>query len=218
MQQRQVAPQRGHHANARVGIGEAGVDVHAADDEAPYGLLKRHGKPLVALAGRGHLLPPCGERVRGGRQNRGAVRGRGVAYDPPRLAQRLAQLGHRRAHVRVGLDLGAEELADHPVRPARALAHLEDVAVGIGEYVARLRIDEEELLFDTERDIDIRVDHGLCLVPPACSVAAVALAACQLPTTAIPQGRSPAGTVATTAIDSVSTTLTSCEGPFAVYR
>ena len=35
-------------------------------------------------------------------------------------------------------------------------------------------------------------------------------------TMATPQGRSPAGTVATTVIDSVSTTLTSFDGPFAV--
>ena len=67
VQQRQVAPQRGHDPDARVGIGESGVDMHAADDQAPHAFLERQGELLIALLRRGHLRLPLRKRMgRGG--------------------------------------------------------------------------------------------------------------------------------------------------------
>ena len=59
----QVAADGGHDADARIGIAEARVDVHAADEEATDAVLKGHGKALIALAWRGGLGSPVGERV-----------------------------------------------------------------------------------------------------------------------------------------------------------
>ena len=122
MQQRQVLPDSGHHADARIRIAEAGVDVHAADEGAAHGLLISGCEAPVALAGRGRLLAPRGEGMAGGGHDAGAVRFRRLDDQAPGLAQRLAHLGHRAADARVGLDLGAQELVHHLVRPARLLA------------------------------------------------------------------------------------------------
>ena len=59
----QVAPDGGHDADARVGIAEAGVDVHAADQESTDAVLEGDDEALVAFAGRGGLFLPVGERV-----------------------------------------------------------------------------------------------------------------------------------------------------------
>ena len=88
----------------------------------------------------------------GGGQHPGAVCLRRRDDEAPGLAQRLAHLGHRVAHPRVGLDLGAEELAHNLVRPAGALAGRENALVRIGEEIAALRIDEKEFFLDPERD------------------------------------------------------------------
>ena len=209
MQQRQVAPDGGHHPDAGIGIAEAGVDVHAPDDQPAHALLEGVGEPLVTLAGRDELRLPRAERVAGRGHHRRPVPRRRLHDQPAGLAQRRARLGHRSAHLRGGLDLGAERFVHDRVRPALPLALLEDARVGVGQQIARLRVDEEELLLDAERDGEIRFAHGPGLrfatdVPVHSA------------TMAIPHGRSPAGTLATTCIVSVSTTLTSFDGPFAV--
>jgi len=58
MEKRQVAPECGHDADARVVVAEARVNVHAADEGATHALLIRGGEAPVTLAGRGRLLPP----------------------------------------------------------------------------------------------------------------------------------------------------------------
>ncbi len=58
MEQGQIAPDRSHYANARVGVSEPGVDVHSTDDEAPHGLLERGHESFVSLPRRGRLHPP----------------------------------------------------------------------------------------------------------------------------------------------------------------
>ena len=58
MEQRQVAPERGHDPDARVFVAEARMDVHAADQGAAHGLLVGGREAPVALAWRGRLLPP----------------------------------------------------------------------------------------------------------------------------------------------------------------
>ena len=63
MEDGQVAADGGHDADARIGIAEAGVDVHAADQEAADAVLKGDDEALVAFAGRGGLFLPVGEGV-----------------------------------------------------------------------------------------------------------------------------------------------------------
>ncbi len=58
MEQGQIAPERGHYANARVRVSEPDVDVHATDDEAPHGLLERGHESFVTLSRRGRLHTP----------------------------------------------------------------------------------------------------------------------------------------------------------------
>ena len=152
MQQRQVAPQRGHHPDARVRVAEPGMNVHAADDEAPHAFLERRREARVALAPRDLLFPPPREGMGGGGHRRRPVPFRGFDDDPPRLAQRRAQLGHRAAHLRIGLDLGAQQLPHHLVRSAGPLAHLEDSLIGIDEQIARVGIDQKQLLLHPESD------------------------------------------------------------------
>ena len=158
--QRQVAPDRGHHPDALVVVAEAGVDVHAADHEPPQALLERDREPLVALAWRDHLCPPRREGVRRGGHHRRPVFGRRRDHQPARLAQRLAHFGHRPADLRAGFDLRPEELGRRDVRPAVPRALVEDAAVRVGQQVARLRVDEEELFLDAERDAGLRLVHG----------------------------------------------------------
>ena len=75
------------------------------------------------------------------------------------LQQRCSDFGHRFADAGIGFDLGAQELPDELVRAALGLARLEDADVGVGEEVAGLGVDEEELLFDAQ------VDHCFVLLP-----------------------------------------------------
>ena len=82
-----------------------------------------------------------------------------VDYEAPGLAQRLAHLADRPADPGVGFDLGAQKLADHPVRPAVSLAHLEDAAIRVREQIARLGVDEKELFLDTEHDVEFGFAH-----------------------------------------------------------
>ena len=160
VQQRQVAPDGGHHPDAGIGIAEAGVDVHAADDQPPHALLEGVGEPLVPLAGRDELRLPRGERMARRGHHRRPVPRRRLHDQAPRLQQRLARLGHRPADLRGRLDLRPQGLVHHPVRPAPPLALLEDARVGVGQQVARPRVDEEELLLDAERDGQIRFAHA----------------------------------------------------------
>ena len=64
MQQRQVAPERGHDPDARVLVAEAGVNVHAADEGAAHGLLV-HGRESAGSARRAWAPAPA-TRQRGG--------------------------------------------------------------------------------------------------------------------------------------------------------
>ena len=97
----------------------------------------------------------------GGGHDPGAVRLRRLDDETPGLAQRLAHLGHRAAHPRVSLDLGAQELVDDLVRPACPFAGLEDALVRIGVEVAGFRIDEKELLLDPEGDGKVLTVNGV---------------------------------------------------------
>ncbi len=164
MQHRQVAPERGHHPDARIRVAEAGVDVHAADEESVHVVLEGHRETFVALARRRHLRLPRSEGMGGGGHQRRAVALRRLEDDAPGLAQRLAELRDRGAHPRVGLDLRAQQLADDLVRPRRRLARLEEGGVRVGQQVARNRIDEEELLLDPKGDGAVPgIAHGQIL-------------------------------------------------------
>ena len=92
----------------------------------------------------------------GGRtQHRCPVRSRRLDDDSPGLAERLARLGHRLAYPGVGLDLGAKRLPRDLVRPDSGLAGFENARVGIGEEIARFRVDEKELLLHPEGYIQV---------------------------------------------------------------
>ena len=89
-------------------------------------------------------------------------------HQPPGFAQRRAQFTDGVAHPRIGLDLGAQKFPHHLVGSAILVAGLEDAGVRVGEEVAGIGIDEEELLLDPERDGEIIHDGspGLHLVNP----------------------------------------------------
>ena len=156
---RQMAPDRRHHADAGIGIAEAGMDVHAAHQEAAHGLLHLYLEVAVTRLRRHPLLPPGREGVRGGRHRLRAVGLRRLDHQPPRLGERRAQVGYRGADPRVGLDLGAQQLRHHGMRAALALAAFHDARVGIGDEVARFRIDQEELFLDAEGECQAGFRH-----------------------------------------------------------
>ena len=152
VQQRQVAPERGHDADARIPVGEARVNVHTADDEAPHAFLERGREPHVALRRGDRLRPPRREGMNGGGHRRRPVPFRRLDHDPPGFAQRVAHVGDRVAHPGIGLDLGTQELPHDLVGTASLLAGLEDALVGFDDEVAGVGIDEEQLLLDPECD------------------------------------------------------------------
>ena len=76
-----------HDAHTAVGIAETGVNVHAADEQFPDGLLVGNGELFVSLVGRGDLLVPGREGVGGRGHDRGAVFCRRVDDEPPGLDQ-----------------------------------------------------------------------------------------------------------------------------------
>ncbi len=97
----------------------------------------------------------------GGRgQHRRTVLRRRLDHQPPGLRQRLTDFGHGSANPGVGLDLGAEKLRYHLVRPSILLAGFVDARIGIGNHVAGLRVDEKEFLFDAECDFQV-LAHGV---------------------------------------------------------
>ena len=146
-----------HDAHAAVGVAEPRVDVHAADEQFPDGLLVGHGELFVTLFGRGDLLVPGREGVGGRGHDRGAVFRRGVDDHAPGLDQGGPDVGNRRADPRGGLDLGPQELGDDLVLAAMLLTFLEDPRVRIRQQVARFGVDEEELLLDAQGD-----GEGIC--------------------------------------------------------
>ena len=160
MEQRQVLANCGHDADPLLRIAEAGVDVHAADEQPPHGLLERDLESLVPFLGRGHLRGPRRERVSGRGQHRRTILRRRVDHQAPGLDQRLTDFSNRSADPGVGLDLGAEELGHHLVRSPVPLAGVVDGRVGIGNQVSSLGIDEKELLFDAECDFQV-LAHGV---------------------------------------------------------
>ena len=159
-QQRKISPRRGHDPDARIRVAETGMNVHTADEEPPHALLQRDRRTLVTLLGGDRLHPPCREGVSGGGHHRDPVFLRRLDHQPARLAQRRAQPGDRAANLGIGLDLRTQEFRHHLVRPALPFAFLENAGIGLGQDVAGLRIDEEELLFDAERDGEIAVFAG----------------------------------------------------------
>ena len=88
----------------------------------------------------------------GGCHHRGPVPLGRLDDDPPGLAERHAHLGHRTAHAGIGLDLGAQKLAHHPMWSALLFAGFENALVRVDEEVAGFGIDQEELLLDPESD------------------------------------------------------------------
>ena len=138
------------------------MHMHASHQVAPDGFLVGHLEVFVALAGGRELrLPDC-EGVGGGRDHGGALVGGRVDCKPAGLAQRLVHLAYRTAHAGVRFDLCAQHFRHDLVRSGMCVAVLEYSRVRIGEHVAGIGIDKEELLLDTERDRKVSVLHG-CL-------------------------------------------------------
>ena len=158
-ERRQMAPDRRHHADARIRVSEAGMDVHAAHQEAAHRLLHRDLEVAVTRLRRHPLLPPGCERVRRGRHRPRAVGLRRLDDQAARLGKRLAQVRYRGADPRVGLHLGAQQLRHHRMRTAFPFATLHDPRVGVGDEVARFRIDQEELFLNAERERQSRLRH-----------------------------------------------------------
>ena len=152
MEQRQVAAHGRHHPDAAAAVPESRVDVHPAHEQFPYGLLVGHGELFVAPSGRDDLAVPGREGMGGGGQHPGAVlRGR-VDDEAAGLDEGRMDVRHRRADPGGGLDLRPEELGHDLVFPAVAVARLEDAWIGIGQQVARFRVDQKELFLDAECD------------------------------------------------------------------
>ncbi len=58
MEQRQVLAEGGHDTDPFIRVAKTGVDVHAADEQPPYGLLEGDHETLVPFLGRRHLRGP----------------------------------------------------------------------------------------------------------------------------------------------------------------
>ena len=106
MEQRQVAPDRGHDAYARVRIAETGVDVHATDDGTAHGLLIRGRELSITIPRRGRLVPPNREGMGGGGHHRNAVLSGRLDDKPASIVQGRTQFAYRAAYLGIRLDLG----------------------------------------------------------------------------------------------------------------
>ena len=146
-----------HEIDAQIVVVDADVDVHAADHEASYHLLEIVLDRLVALLLGTPLLAPDRERVRRRRDEPQTV-GTGhrchSAAQPPQIGTGLADGG---AHPGADLDLALQEFrSDLPFEQCLAL----------GQHrwrrrmneVARVRIDEQILLFDPDGEAGLL--HG----------------------------------------------------------
>ncbi len=164
MEQGEVTPDRGHNPDARIRITKTCVDGHPANEELSYAVLEGQRKALVAFLWGCHLRRPCGERMRGCRHYRSTISRSRLDDDSPGLMQGGSYLGDRLADPRIGFDLRAKKLTHDLMRPTVLFTFLEDTGVGIDEEIARIGIDEEELLLDAQCDFDafiIRDDsHG----------------------------------------------------------
>ena len=150
VEQRQIPPHRRHDPDAAVLVAEPGVDVHTPHEQFPYGLLVGHGKLFVAMSGCDDLVVPCREGMGGCGHDPRAVLRRRVDDQSPGLHQGRANVLNGCTNPGGGFDLGPEEFRHNFVIPAVLVAILEDAGVGIGQKIARSRIDQEELLLDAQ--------------------------------------------------------------------
>ena len=89
----------------------------------------------------------------GGCDHPGAVLPGRLDRTTTRLPEASLDFGDGAAHPGIGLDLRPHELADDLVL-ARRFARLgKDPLVGIRNHVAGLRIDDHQLLFDTQGNV-----------------------------------------------------------------
>jgi hypothetical protein len=72
-----------HQVDAKVGVADLDVDVHPADHQAVRHHLQVGGEHLVAIPVGGELLPPQGEGVGGGGDDRRPVVGRRSRHRAP---------------------------------------------------------------------------------------------------------------------------------------
>ena len=159
VQQRQVPSHRRHDADARIGVAESGVDVHAPGEQAPDGVLKSDLEVRVAVARGRFLLAPRSEGMGGRGDDGGAVAGGGRRHDAPGFLDGRADFLDRVADPTGGFDLGAEKLGRDSVLAGVVLALRQNGRIGIGDQVAGCRIDQEEFLFDPQRDRQIVSRH-----------------------------------------------------------
>ena len=73
------------------------------------------------------------------------VAARRLDDDTARLLETRPELSDGGTDARIRLDLGAEQLVNDTVLSGRALAIVEDRGIGVGDDVARFRIDDHQL-------------------------------------------------------------------------
>ena len=148
-----------HQVDAQLVVLDPGVDVHAADHHALRQRLHVAAEDDVALLVDPALVAPVGERVgRGGDHRHAELRG-GPGDRGAQLGELVARLRDVAADAGADLDLRLQQLVGDAL--AEALAAARHEALGRrGDEVAALRVDQEVLLLDAERERWGRKRHG----------------------------------------------------------
>ena len=159
-QMRQEVRHLVHQVDPELVVFDTDVHVHSADHETPRCRLHLHGECLIAVLLGLLLLPPPGERMRGGGDRREIVLGRDLddAGSEP-LEFRLGFL-HVTTNTGADFDLRAQQLGRH-LLAQQLFGFAHEFRGRIDNQRAGLFVDQQVFFFDAERERRSPFSHGL---------------------------------------------------------